>query len=187
VCCHQYWKRLYQARCDTQEGRSFADGLHHPPQVAAGKISESAMNDSQAVRRSSCPKVVLVDHRDRQPSQTRVPGGAGTMDACADDEQIKCRVSEMGKVASHAPVRVTPGVSAEQVSGPERSAPRRCSDPLAYAIHAPVWRAQVNDNFSHQAKADQLDADRNQQDGEQECGAVGNPLAFNALHEQHQR
>jgi hypothetical protein len=71
------------------------------------------------------------------------------MNASADDEKVKRSISESRKVASHAPVMVRAGAPAQQVPEPERRIVRRCSDPLAYAIHTPVWRAQVNDDFSH--------------------------------------
>jgi hypothetical protein len=71
------------------------------------------------------------------------------MNAPANDEKIKGRISESRKVASHAPVTVMAGAPAQQVPEPERVTMCRYSDPLAYAIHTPVWRAQVNDDFSH--------------------------------------
>ena len=44
----------------------------------------------------------------------------------------------------------------------------------------------MHDYFSHEAKADELDAEGNEQNGKQKCGTVGNALAFNPFHQQHQ-
>jgi hypothetical protein len=142
-------QRFHEAGPNPQQRRPFTNRLPHPREISPREVAKSAVNDSQTVRGCGCAKVVLVDNGNGEASQTRIPSSTGTVNACADDEKVKRRISELRKVASHAPVRVMPGVPAQQVSGPGYKAMRRCLDPLAYAIRAPMGRAQMNDDFSH--------------------------------------
>jgi hypothetical protein len=49
-----------------------------------------------------------------------------------------------------------------------------------------VRRAQVHDDLADEAETQELNAQREQQDGEQEQRPVGDPLALEAAHQQHQ-
>jgi hypothetical protein len=143
------------------------------------------MDDPQAVGRCGCPEVVLIDDRNREPAQTGIPRGAGTMDACADHEKIKRRVGESREVAPHAPLRVMPGSLPQQVPGPAREARQRRSDPLTHPVGAPIGGTQVDDDLTHQTQSEQLDTESDQQDSKKERGPVGNSLALEALDQQN--
>src|SRR3954447_6982697 len=45
---------------------------------------------------------------------------------------------------------------------------------------------EMHDYFSHQTEANELDAEGNEENGKEERGTVGNTLALDPLHQQHQ-
>ena len=57
---------------------------------------------------------------------------------------------------------------------------------LADPVRPAVRRAQVHDDLADEAETQELNAQREQQHGEQEQRPVGDALALKPLHQQHQ-
>jgi hypothetical protein len=71
-------------------------------EVTPDQVPQASMYDSQAVGRGGGAKIVPIHHGYPETSKTCVPRDAGSLNACAHNEQVESRVSKAREVALHA-------------------------------------------------------------------------------------
>lgn len=75
-------------RCYTQQGRALSGGFSHAAQIEMLKIANTAMNDFEMISRSRAAKIALLHERHRHAACGRIPGGARTVRAPANDYEV---------------------------------------------------------------------------------------------------
>ena len=123
-------------------------------------------------------EVVPLDQRHLESAQRGVPGDAGALDAAPDDQHVVLGAGELVEVPPHRSDRLA-------VGRPVTALPE--ARPLADPVGPAVRRAEMDDDLADQPEPQELNPERQQQDREQQQRPVGDALALDAVHQQHER
>ncbi len=95
-------QRPYIVRRQVQKHFAFGQRLAHEPELAMLQIAQSTVDQLGRGRRGAGGKIVLLDQQHAQAPTGGIAGNAGTVNATANDREIKVR---------HAAFTPPPGVT----------------------------------------------------------------------------
>ena len=95
-------------RRQAQPFASFADGLAHTGEIQMLQIAQTAMQGAQTVARSTRSEITPLDQRNAQAQACCLPGGASTVDAAADHQDVEGFARQRRQIAVHAAFSASP-------------------------------------------------------------------------------
>ena len=106
-----------QMRGDAQHRGALGTRGAQPPDIGVLQIADAAMDHLEALGRGAAREIPLLDQRDPQAAQRRVPRRGGAERPAADDEHVELRARECLEMALHVA-----GSSAPKIDLKARSA-----------------------------------------------------------------